>query len=314
MFKVRDDVAIRIFEDAVEIYGHYQARLDGLAPRQLEVIQMLIEGVPSVHYLEYKKNPVFKAFMEKGLLIEVPEATEASRDRNERWLAHFEFRKERTYFDKKIMILGCGGTGSIVADHLARVGFRRFVLVDYAELNDEDLNRQLPYTRAMVGQEKTALLTAHLRDNFSVPEIGVVGKKLTEDIDEDFRKAKPDFIVNCADEPAYLIQVVATELARQVECPILFGAVGISDYLLGPLLVKDETKTAFQAYVRRQYECYGECSETIAGSNCILNTRASVDIAMECFLYLSEIRPPISVGTAWVFDPFLRTKKKQREF
>lgn len=61
-----------------------------------------------------------------------------------------------------IGIVGCGGTGSAVAEQLVRLGVRRFLLIDPDTLSETNLTRVYGSTASDVGQSKVEILARHL--------------------------------------------------------------------------------------------------------------------------------------------------------
>ncbi len=60
-----------------------------------------------------------------------------------------------------VAVLGTGGNG-VVIDHLARIGFEKFILVDPDVIEDTNLNR-LPFTTAEIGQPKVCAWKSYIR-------------------------------------------------------------------------------------------------------------------------------------------------------
>jgi molybdopterin/thiamine biosynthesis adenylyltransferase len=69
---------------------------------------------------------------------------------------------QRMLGDLVIGIVGCGGTGSVVAEQLVRLGVRRLILVDPDVLSDTNLTRVYGSTLSAVGQPKVEVLRCHL--------------------------------------------------------------------------------------------------------------------------------------------------------
>jgi proteasome lid subunit RPN8/RPN11 len=65
--------------------------------------------------------------------------------------------------DLCVGIVGCGGTGSAVAEQLVRLGVRNLVLFDPDELSDSNITRVYGSTAADVGKPKVDTLAAHLK-------------------------------------------------------------------------------------------------------------------------------------------------------
>ncbi len=69
---------------------------------------------------------------------------------------------QQTLGDLAIGIVGCGGTGSVVAEQLVRLGVRNLTLVDPDELSESNLTRVYGSTVYDVGQPKVHILRRHL--------------------------------------------------------------------------------------------------------------------------------------------------------
>ena len=63
----------------------------------------------------------------------------------------------------RIGVVGCGGTGSAVAEQLVRLGARHLLLVDADTLSASNITRVYGSTPADVGKHKTDVLARHLR-------------------------------------------------------------------------------------------------------------------------------------------------------
>ena len=70
---------------------------------------------------------------------------------------------QQTLGDLRVGIVGCGGTGSAVAEQLVRLGVRNFVLFDPDELSGSNVTRVYGSTPADVGKPKVDTLAAHLK-------------------------------------------------------------------------------------------------------------------------------------------------------
>jgi len=67
-----------------------------------------------------------------------------------------------TLGDLRIGIVGCGGTGSAVAEQLVRLGVRHLILIDADTLTESNVTRVYGSTPAAVGQAKVKVLHDHL--------------------------------------------------------------------------------------------------------------------------------------------------------
>lgn len=88
-----------------------------------------------------------------------PKPIPPSFDRNVRALGG---AVQQTFGDLQVGIVGCGGTGSAVAEQLVRLGVRHFALFDPDVLSDSNVTRVYGSTAADVGKPKVDTLAAHL--------------------------------------------------------------------------------------------------------------------------------------------------------
>ncbi len=67
-----------------------------------------------------------------------------------------------TLRSKRVMLFGIGGVGSWCAEALVRTGLRHLTIVDDDTVQPSNVNRQLPATRATIGQKKVEALKVRL--------------------------------------------------------------------------------------------------------------------------------------------------------
>ena len=66
--------------------------------------------------------------------------------------------------DKHVLVAGLGGVGSYAAEALARAGIGHLTLLDHDVVAPSNINRQLPALHSTIGQCKTEVMAARLRD------------------------------------------------------------------------------------------------------------------------------------------------------
>jgi len=71
-------------------------------------------------------------------------------------------RERRILESARVGIAGAGGLGSNVAMLLVRAGIRKFVIADFDEVNESNLNRQF-FFRGQIGEKKVDALARNLR-------------------------------------------------------------------------------------------------------------------------------------------------------
>lgn len=63
----------------------------------------------------------------------------------------------------KVAIAGAGGDGGLVAEHLARLGFRRFAIADPERFEPENVNRQAGCDASTVGRNKAEVIAETIK-------------------------------------------------------------------------------------------------------------------------------------------------------
>ena len=79
------------------------------------------------------------------------------------WLSEF-YSDSKLIIEKigssSVLILGCGGIGSVLVEHLLASGVCKYILVDSDLVEESNFNRQFPYRDADIGNRKVDSLAA----------------------------------------------------------------------------------------------------------------------------------------------------------
>lgn len=117
-----------------------------------------------------------------------------------------------------VAVVGCGGTGSAVAEQLVRLGVRRFVLIDPDRLSDSNVTRVYGSRPGDVGRQKVEVLGDHLRGLSSEVVIQQLPSKITVE-----RTARvlidADVVFGCTDDNAG--RLVHSRLASFFLTPVI---------------------------------------------------------------------------------------------
>ncbi len=93
-----------------------------------------------------------------------------------------------------VLVCGCGGVGSFVAEALARSGVGELILVDNDDIAISNLNRQLMTTKENIGRSKVEELKKRL-EMISDTKVSTIKTF----IDESFDMPKCDIVADCID-------------------------------------------------------------------------------------------------------------------
>jgi len=98
-----------------------------------------------------------------------------------------------------VFLAGLGGVGSWCAEALARAGVGRLTLVDMDRVAESNINRQLPALHSTVGQFKTEVMAARIRDIHPDCQITVLTEFITPENVATLLPTDTDYVVDCID-------------------------------------------------------------------------------------------------------------------
>ena len=101
--------------------------------------------------------------------------------------------------NKKIVVIGIGGVGSIIPISLVRTGIKNITIIDKDKVDQSNLNRQIAYNINDIGKLKVDALYSHLYEIQDDVKI----TKIPANIDENFDFGvldKADYVIDCIDD------------------------------------------------------------------------------------------------------------------
>ena len=101
----------------------------------------------------------------------------------------------------KIIIFGVGGVGSYTVEALARSGVGHITMVDFDEISESNINRQLHSLHSTIGKSKTEVMKARIFDINPECEVKLIKQLIYtyEDIEKIFENQKYDFVIDAID-------------------------------------------------------------------------------------------------------------------
>lgn len=115
-----------------------------------------------------------------------------------------------------VMVLGIGGVGSYCAEALGRAGVGKITLVDNDTVGLTNLNRQLCALHSTLGQYKSDVMAARLRDINPTAEILSIPRLYNDEVKEDFFSRNPDYIVDAIDLVSCKLSLIQTAKERNI--------------------------------------------------------------------------------------------------
>jgi hypothetical protein len=130
---------------------------------------------------------------------------------------------QRVLNDLHIAVIGCGGTGSAVAEQLVRLGVRRLLLMDPDTLSDSNITRVYGSQTEDIGRPKVDVLADHLRRISPEADIRVCAGMLTSEANAR-QMVGVDLVFGCTDDNAgrlVLSRFATYMLAPVIDCGVL---------------------------------------------------------------------------------------------
>ncbi len=149
----------------------------------------------------------------------------------------------------KISVFGIGGIGTWIVNSLSQIGVKEIRISDPDKIEENNLNRQLYFSKKDIGKYKVDVIKDKLEDT------KIIGyKKLVSDNEnlEEIIK-ETDFIVNCADHPSVeKTTSIIDKYAEKLNIPYcVAGGYNMHLGMVGPIIIPGKTVT-FQDFLDYQ--------------------------------------------------------------
>lgn len=138
------------------------------------------------------------------------------------------YAPQRKISDTTILLLGLGGDGSNILAMLAGLGPKKIVIVDYDNVEESNLGRQLLYKESDIGIPKAEAAARTISEMNKNLVIEAHNKKIEkpEDVLEVIDGI--DLVICAIDEPPFVAQRIVNEAIVKANVPCVFGASQVS--------------------------------------------------------------------------------------
>ncbi len=218
----------------------------------------------------------------------------------------------------RVAILGVGGLGGRTAMELASIGVGELWLADGDRVETSNLNRQIQYTEADVGNIKVEAMAARLRSFNSATTVTTSSKRLeSEDQIGEFI-AGADIVVDAADWPTHEIERWCNAACFAAGIPYIAMSHFPPIARVGPLYVPGATGcfACQETEYRREYPLYDIAVEQRRAKTLPAGTLGPACgltgglVTTEVMHFLTGITPPRTLGAGYTMD--LRTFELDR--
>jgi len=136
----------------------------------------------------------------------------------------FERMKElcpnlETLQNHSILIFGLGGVGSYAAEAIARMGFKKIILVDYDSIEASNINRQLYALHSTIGMKKTEVAKERIKDIHPEVDVTIYSTQVSQNNIDIFFTKPIDFIIEAIDDLPAKLEIAS--YAERNNIPIL---------------------------------------------------------------------------------------------
>jgi bacteriocin biosynthesis cyclodehydratase domain-containing protein len=252
----------------------------------------------------------------------------AQLDRYDRQLAYFgELVPARTpraacqarLAEAHVVLIGLGGLGSWIAWALAATGIGRITGVDGDVVERCNLNRQILYREADIGQPKATAASRAIGEFNSEIDFRVLGRRLESEADVAAVVAGSDFVVEAADWPPHLLGRWINSACAKAGVPHLSAGQVPPVVRVGPTVApgRPGCHRCLEEQARRDHPLFDELA---AWRRTATNTAATFApacaliagiVAADVVHSLAGLGEPATQGAALIVD--LRTFEVTRE-
>jgi bacteriocin biosynthesis cyclodehydratase domain-containing protein len=221
--------------------------------------------------------------------------------------------------ESTVAVIGLGGLGSWAAYALACCGVGRLDCVDGDRVELSNLNRQILYGDAELGEPKAEAAARRLRAFNPSLEIRPLAARLESVRDVEAAVGSADFVIDAADWPVHEIERWVNAACFKLGVPYITMSQSPPIARLGPTYVPGRTACFLcrERQYREQVSFFDELVDqrrsqpspaATFGPACgLIGSHA----ALEAVHYIARSCPPATLGTALIVD--LRTMQITRE-
>ena len=142
--------------------------------------------------------------------------------RYERNIAALTAEENERLKNFKVCVVGCGGLGGYVIEHLGRLGIGSITAVDGDVFEESNLNRQLLSDESVLGQSKAKTAEARMKKVNSGITVTAVCDYITEENCVSILKGH-DIIIDALDNVA--ARRIIEKAAQDMSVPLVHGAI-----------------------------------------------------------------------------------------
>jgi molybdopterin/thiamine biosynthesis adenylyltransferase len=329
---IKKSWTVRFTETTAIFFGARTLSIDNLTNARLEAIKRIVLGVRLEELVEYIPETEVAdliGYLDREALIRPAYKNEFV---GTAWEKQVEFfadfvddpnAAQRRLLATSVCVVGCGGTGNTVIQHLTSAGIQKFILIDDDLVEKGNFNRQFCFSNDDIGKPKIEAMKAYIIARNPQAEVHTICERVENSIDLDrllVGDLQPDVIVGCADTPPVVIHISIVEYCLKNNIICTFGGLGIHFGQVGPLLTEASHQQRYLEHRQEQLKFMSRLTAADGGTGIptgsISYMAATVSSLMVADLIdlLAGIKTPPSLNTLGRYNPYSRSVLREQQY
>lgn len=209
--------------------------------RQQECLESLKKGemIEQTELESIFSSETIQALTARGVLCDRKKDTKSIFSRTDAFFENFSMPEARVRLNAShVLILGCGGIGTHMAWHMATIGVGKLTLVDFDDVEESNLNRQMLFDRNDIGRCKINVLKEKLSAINPSIEIRTMNIHIAseDELEKVCVSDKYNLIVKSLDSPA-LLSMWLDHICKKHKLAYIAGITMRDNVLIGPSFV-----------------------------------------------------------------------------
>ncbi len=329
---IKNSWTVRFTETDAIFFGARTFSLTNLTDARLAATKRIVLGVRLEELVEYIPEPEIAeliSYLDREDLIRPVYKNQFVGTAWEKQVGFFaDFvddpnAAQRRLLETSVCLVGCGGTGNTVIQHLVSAGIEKFILIDDDLVEKGNFNRQFCFNDDDIGTPKVAAIKAYILARNSQAQVYTICERVSNSADLDrllVGDLQPDVIVGCADTPPIAIHIYILEYCLKNNVICTFGGLGIHHGHVGPLLTEASHQQQYLEHRQQQLQFISRLTAADAGNGITTGSisymAATVSSLMVADLidWLAGIKNPPSLNTVGRYNPYSRSVIREQQY